>query len=455
MKIGTRLTIRYAGITAIVFLVLTLVIFFVSESNRKTAFFHDLKKEAITKANLFLDNRVDPEIMQSIYLNNRELLDEVEVAVYDTQFNLLYHDAKQIDFVKETPIMMDEILQQGEIQFVQDKYEVIGLLYSYKGEEYLITAAAYDGYGYAKQESLRNMLILLYLLGLGILIGVGYILSRSALAPVTAIVNEVEAISASRLNMRVPVVDPNDELGELSLTFNQMLDRLEKSFTAQRMFVSNISHELRTPLAALITELELALLKERSNKEYREAIDNALLDTKKIVRLSEGILNLAKTDYLPEQIKKKEVRLDELLLDARELVLKANPNYVVELNFEQLSDDDSLITVLGNSYLLKTAFVNLIENNCKFSENHTSFIQIAFGTKNAIVSFSDEGIGMSPEDVTHIFSPFYRGGNKSYAQGNGIGMTLTKKILDIHKGEIVVKSVLNHGTRYTVTIPHI
>src|SRR5699024_10024014 len=123
------------------------------------------------------------------------------------------------------------------------------------------------------------------LLGLGILIGVGYILSRSALAPVTAIVNEVEAISASRLNMRVPVVDPNDELGELSLTFNQMLDRLEKSFTAQRMFVSNISHELRTPLAALITELELALLKERSNKEYREAIDNALLDTKKIVRL--------------------------------------------------------------------------------------------------------------------------------------------------------------------------
>lgn len=102
MKIGTRLTLRYTGFTAAVFLLLVAAIYLFSERNRSNEFFRDLKKEGITKANLFLDNRVDAKTMQSIYLNNREFINEVEVAIYDTTFHLLYHDAKQIDLVKET-----------------------------------------------------------------------------------------------------------------------------------------------------------------------------------------------------------------------------------------------------------------------------------------------------------------------------------------------------------------
>jgi len=234
-----------------------------------------------------------------------------------------------------------------------------------------------------------------------------------------------------------------------------MLDRLEMAFRSQKMFVSNVSHELRTPMAALITELELALLKERKPQEYEMAINNVIQDSHRVVKLIEGLLNLAKADYLPEQIKMENSRLDELLLDARELVMKANPNYKVELIFEQEAEDDSVITVLGNSYLLTTAFVNLIENNCKFSKNQTSFIQISFWQTSSIIRFSDNGVGISDKDKPHLFTPFYRGDNRSYTDGHGIGMSLTQKIITLHHGKIEVNSQLGEGTTYTVELPHI
>ncbi|CAK7071705.1 MAG: Signal transduction histidine-protein kinase ArlS [Parabacteroides sp.] len=455
MKIRSKLAIRYTGVTAAIFLLLMLAIYLFSEQNRSSAFFRDLKKEAITKANLFFENRVDAETMQSIYLNNRDFINEVEVAIYDTTFHLLYHDAIDIDIVKETPDMIHRIVEKRSIEFLQGNFQAIGIIYDFHGKEYIITAAAYDEYGYDRLKSLRAMLIFLAFLGITILVGAGYFLARAALSPVSDIVNEVEGITASQMNKRLPVKNKKDELGELSETFNRMLERLENAFCSQKMFVSNVSHELRTPMAALIAELELATLKERSPEEYKGAIRNALQDSHKIVRLITGLLNLAKADYLPEQIKMEQVRLDELLLDAREVVLKANPDYSVVLIFEQEADDDSVLTVFGNSYLLKTAFVNLIENNCKFSLDKTSSVRISFKENISVVSFSDTGVGMSEEDLEKLFIPFYRGDNQSEVPGYGIGMTLTHKIITLHQGSILVESVKGKGTTYIVELPHI
>lgn len=455
MKIRTKLTIRYTAVTATVFLFLMGMIWFLSENNRRNVFYRDLKKEGITKANLFLQNKVDAATMQSIYMNNREFIDEVEVAVYDTDFNLLYHDAKQIDRVKETPEMIDRIIHKKSIDFFEGDYQVVGLLYSFGGKEFVITAAAFDGYGYAKLDALRNILFILWLIGLAVLAVMGYFLSKGALLPVSDIVRKVEEIKASNLDERIPVTNEKDELGELTVTFNHTLDRLEQSFDAQKMFVSNVSHELRTPMAALIGGLEVTLLKERSGETYRKAIGEALTDADKVVKLSEGLLNLARASYQPEQIKMEEVRLDELLLDARELVLKANNTYKVNLIFDEETDDDAMVTVSGNAYLLKTAFVNLMENNCKFSDDKTSSVQISFYEEKSILRFSDSGIGIPTEDMEHLFTAFHRGCNRNYAVGNGIGMALVYKIVQLHKGAIRVHSYPGEGTVFVVEFLHI
>lgn len=455
MKIRTRLTLYYMVVTATIFFLLLLIIYLFCEHYRSNAFFKNLKDEGITKANLFLQHHVDASTMQSVYMNNREFINEVEVAVYDPSFSLLYHDASQIDIIKETSEMIDRIIDEKSIEFYEGHYQAVGMVYSFEGKEYIITAAAYDGYGYENQEALKLILIILFVLGIAMLTLSGYLFARGALRPVTGIVDEVEHITGQQMSRRLPVRYEKDELGELSVTFNRMLDRLEAAFQSQAMFISNVSHELRTPLAALIAELELAVLKQRTPEVYEAAIYNALDDSRKIVRLIEGLLNLAKADYSPEQIKKSRVRLDELLMDASQTVLKANPSYLVDLVFEQESDDDNVISVWGNTYLLTTAFVNLIENNCKFSENKTSHIQIGFWNGKSIIRFSDTGVGMSEEDKKHIFRVFYRGENQQAVSGHGIGMALVQKIVNLHGGRIEVNSSAGEGTVYMVEFPHL
>ena len=266
MKIRTSLSLKYTGIIATVFLLFMVTIYYVSEHTRSSTFYHNLKSEAVTKAHLFLSNKVDAAVMQSIYLNNRNFINEVEVAIYTPGFEMLYHDAIENDIVKEDRPMIDRIMREREIEFREKDYESIGMVYNFGGREYVVTAAAYDGYGTATLRELRQTLLILFIAGLSVLFVVGYLLSWISLRPIRSIVKEAESITASQMARRLPVKNSQDELGELSIAFNDLLERLETSFNSQKMFVSNVSHELRTPLAALTAELDLALLKERKTR---------------------------------------------------------------------------------------------------------------------------------------------------------------------------------------------
>ena len=456
MKIRTKLTWQNTGVTAAVFLFCMCLIYLLSEQARSRTFFHDLKSEALTKAHLYLQNQVDAQTMQSIYLNNRKFINEVEVAVYTTDFRMLYHDAIQSDIIKEDRNMINDILRRKEIEFYIGRYQGIGMLYPFGGKDYIVTAAAYDGYGYNNLYELQQTLLILFVVGLTLLFLAGYFLARASLKPIRDIVKEAESITAQHIHKRLPVKNEKDELGELSTTFNALLERLEISFNSQKMFVSNVSHEMRTPLAALMAELALALQKERTGEQYRQAMQNVLQDARRMNKLIDGLLNLAKADYQKEQIKMQEIRLDELLLDVREFILRAHPEYHIDLLFEQEeADDDRLITVMGNLYLLNIAFSNLIENNCKYSDNKSSFIQISYWDKHTVIRLSDSGIGMSDTDKAHLFTLFYRGTQESVTEGHGIGMALSQKIIHLHQGTISVHSEEGKGTTFVVELPHI
>ena len=456
MKIRTALTLKNTVVIATIFLLCMVLIYMFSEQTREKTFFRNLKSEGITKAHLFLVDLVDAQTMQSVYLNNKQFINEVEVAVYTTDFQMLYHDAIQNDIVKETREMINDILRKKEIEFYIGKYQGIGMVYSFKGKKYIVTAAAYDGHGYANLLELQRTLVTLFIVGLSLLFAAGYLLARVSLQPIRNIANEAETITASQIDRRLPVKNEKDELGELSTAFNALLDRLEISFNSQRMFVSNVSHELRTPLSALIAELDLSLQKERTTEQYRRAMQDMLQDTRRMTRLIDGLLNLAKADYRKEEISMREVRVDELLLDVRELLLRAHPKYNIRLLFgQEEADDDRLITTTGNPYLLNIAFSNLIENNCKYSDNHSSIIQISFWDKWTVVRLSDDGIGMSDVDKQHLFTLFYRGEKEKVVEGHGIGMALSQKIILLHGGNIAVHSEQGEGTTFVVELPHV
>lgn len=450
MKIRTRLTILFTLVTATILLVFAAIILFSAKENREKEFYALLKKEAVTKANLFLNAKVNSKTLQDIYRNNRTTLNEVEVAIYNPSFQLLYHDAVDIDVVKETKPMIEEIAKNGEIQFYQKDWQVIGMTYQFQQNTYIITAAAYDGFGYIKFYNLLETCIVVFIISILVLYVAGRFFSKKAFEPIVNMTNKAKMISATNLDLRLDTNQSKDEVSELAATFNKMLNRLENSFDSQKQFVSNISHELRTPLSAIIAELELSTNKERNSEEYKIVILNTLQDAKKLVKLSNSLLDLAKANYDPSEIAFRQVRIDEVLLDARQQVQKSNPNYNIAIHFENDFEDDSQILVNGNEYLLTVAFINLFENGCKFSKDHQSLVSVSFLENKIELRFSDNGIGISPEELAHIFTPFYRGTNKIHADGNGIGLSLTKKIILLHKASISVFSKKEQGTTFIV-----
>jgi signal transduction histidine kinase len=455
MKIRTRLTLLFTLITATILLAFASIIYISAKEKREKEFYLLLRKEALTKANLFLNAKVAPQTLQDIYRNNRQILNEVEVAIYDSSYNLLYHDAVDIDFVKETPEMLNDIFQKGEIKFYQGDWQVVGIRYAFQNKNYIITAAAFDQYGYSKLNSLLKNIFVVFIISILFIYVAGLYFSKKAFDPIKEITNKVKIISATNLDLRLKSNGSKDELAELTNTFNEMLNRLENSFDAQKNFVSNISHELRTPLAAIITELELSINKERTIEEYKTAILNALKDAKKLVRISNSLLDLAKASYDPSEIVFKSVRIDEILMDARQQVQKANPEYKIDIHFENDFENDNQISVNGNEYLLKVAFANLMENGCKFSSDHQCIVSVLFNEENIKLKFTDKGIGISEDDIQNIFTPFYRGENKKFSEGTGIGLYLTQRIIQLHKGSIRVQSLRGKGTTFTIELPHI
>lgn len=454
MKIRTSLALKYTSVTAIVFLFCMLTVYCLSVKIRRNTFFHTLKSEAVTKAHLFLSRKADAETMHSVYWNNQSFIHEVEVAVYTSDGRLVYHDAVAQDRIKETPQLIREICEKKELEWNLGNDQAVGLVYLYQGTPYVVTAVAYDGYGYRNLHDLRTALLVLYVLGLLILFATGFFLSYIALKPIRLLVRETEQITASRMSRRIPMKS-HDEIGELAHTFNELLARLETSFNAQKEFVGHASHELRTPLSALTAELDLALQRERTPEQYRQALRNALGDARKMNRLITGLLDLAKTDYGTGQIRMEEIRLDELLMEVRALLLRAQPSYHIELVFAQEPEDEHELIVWGNRYLLRVALTNLMENNCKYSGNHTSFIQISFWKQSLILRFSDNGIGMSAEELRHVYTLFYRGEHHQSYEGHGIGMTLVRKIVDLHQGQISVSSEPGKGTTFILELPHV
>jgi signal transduction histidine kinase len=148
-----------------------------------------------------------------------------------------------------------------------------------------------------------------------------------------------------------------------------------------------------------------------------------------------------------------QIRIDEILWQAKRDVLKVNDNYQININFSESIDDELKLTGKGNEQLLRTALSNIIDNSCKYSGNHTAEISVTNEGNNVIMNFSDTGIGISEEELKMIFQAFYRAKSATNTKGHGIGLSLVEKIITSHNGKISVMSELSKGSTFTIILP--
>jgi signal transduction histidine kinase len=269
------------------------------------------------------------------------------------------------------------------------------------------------------------------------------------------VVKQVDKITITSLNVRVNEGNGTEEIAQLAITFNRMLERLESAFEMQRSFVSNASHELRTPLTSITGQIEVSLMKSRTREEYEAILESVLEDIKALNSLSNGLLDLAKASSDISAIAIHPLRIDEILWETREELIVRKNDYKISIQFSEPIEDEKELTVFGNDHLLKTAIVNLMDNACKFSSDKSVEIFLSVENMHFVAEFTDRGIGIDTDDMERIFQPFFRAPNAKNISGNGLGLSLTDKIIHLHHGTISIESQLNKGTIVTVRIPYL
>jgi signal transduction histidine kinase len=302
-------------------------------------------------------------------------------------------------------------------------------------------------------KNLRMILLLLTSLFLLLFYPAGWLFAARSLSPISKVVDRVEEISITSLDLRVDEGNGKDELAHLAQTFNRMLERLETAFEVQKDFISNASHELRTPLTAITGQLEVLLMKERPVKEYQEATEAVLEDIRKLNRLLDRLLLMAHASSEGATAGFSDVRIDEILWQAREEIIKHDRGYTVNIALDETISDIENLTIRGDEHLLMSAIINIMENGCKYSPDKTVRIYLTHDSGNVLVRFSDNGPGIAEDEKERIFESFYRSKLTSSVRGHGIGLSLAKKIIDIHRGEISVASTPGEGTTITLSLP--
>ena len=445
---------RFALITGSILVLFSVTIYYSSGSYRQAEFYGRLKDRSLNTARLFIEvQEVDSTLLTVINQQNVALPDE-NISIYKDG-HLVYSSTVNPPRFKNPAYVFDRIRESRIVYEQVGRREALGLLYAFDDEEYFIVSSAVDKYGLSKLNNLRLILIIGLVLCLIITVLAALFYASQALKPMSYVIHQVGQITISNLNSRVDEGNKKDEIALLGMTFNQMLERLEAAFQMQKSFVSNASHELRTPLTSISGQLEVILMKDRDVSDYREVLRSVKDDIGNLTKLSNGLLELARLSADSSEFVFSELRIDELLWEARAELLKAHPTYSVNIRFSPDIVAYDLFIISGNEPLLKSAFLNLMDNACKFSADNLVMVTLDIKQDNRVVIFKDNGIGISKEEIRRVSEPFYRSEQARSVQGYGLGLSLTYRIIEHHNGSIDIFSQLTKGSSFIVSLPSV
>ena len=279
-----------------------------------------------------------------------------------------------------------------------------------------------------------------------------YFVVNNALIPIVELNKNIKKINEDNLNSNLSIKGANDEIKELTISFNKMIAKLENAFASQKRFNSSVAHELKTPLAVIKTNIDV--LKSSNCKSLEEYDKTLAVVEKSILKMNliiETLLDIIRQENAPLN---EIVSIDEILEDiVDDLSIIANKkNIKLKLNSYNIKNK-----IKGNEIMLYRAFYNVIENSIKYNKINGSIDILCYQDLNTIeVKVIDTGSGIKEEDYDEIFKPFYRcEGINSYSKnGIGLGLSLTQSVIKLHGGEIKVKSKLNEGTEFTFILPY-
>lgn len=296
----------------------------------------------------------------------------------------------------------------------------------------------------------RHIPIVLFLFGSLLLGGIiALFVGKVIIRPMQNISNAFEALSRGDFSVKVPEDEKLDEIREMSERFNAMTYDLSHIETLRNDFVVNVSHEFKTPIASIEGYATLLQNHNLSPEKRDHYIEKILENSRRLSSLSSNILMLSKLENQETVMDKREYRLDEQIRRTILLLESEWSSKGIEFDMELPRQ-----IYYGSEPLLEQVWSNIIDNAIKHSpEGGMIHVSIEQSETHLFVTISDQGDGMSEETQKHIFEKFYQGDSSRKAEGNGLGLALVKRIVDLCKGSVKVESRLHQGAAFTVELP--
>lgn len=376
---------------------------------------------------------VNPTFIQIVNIDGKAIFKSINLQ---DDYLLIHPNNNKTSFYNTT--INTQKIRQGQFPIINKNKKTIGYL----------------TIGVSQEESssvLHNLFIVLsftYLILVFVLYLIMYYVASKAIKPVQKLIQSASQINESNISSRLPLPNNKDEIYKLATTFNDLLNRIENSIEQQKQFTADASHEMRTPLTIIKGTLEVLLRKERTREQYEKKINEVITQTDRLSYLFDQLLQLARAESNNTIIKKEKIILKEKiehLINGGDLLLNKNQiKYNIPTN----------CVVFADAALLDRILENIISNAIKYNTPNGN-ITFEWNEKSNSLLIKDEGIGISKDQQPYLFNRFYRADNSrsSEIKGNGLGLSIVKKLCELQHIKISVESAENKGTSFTLQFP--
>ena len=447
MQIKNKLSLYFTVVSAVLSLVVLLAINILFSRHTNDDFFIALKERAIVTAQVYLEaDEISDSSLQHFKTEYLNTLPSEVIGMYNSEDNPVFIAANN-SWPKH---LINRIRRRKYLQFKDKSNEAVGIRYDDNQGSFVIIASAFDKVGREHKLNLLKISVVLYLLQLLVIFLVSQWFAGKMLHPVQRINNKVKMINVTDLHLRVDEGNGRDEISTLAANFNSLLQRLETSFEMQKTFVANASHELRTPLTTIIGEIEVATAQPRERQEYENILTSILAEAEKLSGVIEGLMSLGSAENMIALQSVEEVRIDDILWELQEACKKNKPENILIIHMPSMPQDETKLCITANKHLVSIAISNVVRNAFKFSYNQPVDCTLNITAEGIQVTIKDKGIGISADVLKNLYQPFYRSKQVAAFEGQGLGLFITKKIIDLYKGTITVSSQPSSGTTVNI-----
>ncbi len=447
MKIKDRIALYFTLISTSLLFAVLCTVYFTFMKFLEADFFERLTDRTMVTAKLYLEaDEISRDALNNVRHKYLQKLNGEVTRIYDNKNRATFIGDSAQYWTNST---IDEVRKKGRLKYTDGQQQVVGIYYKDNQGDFVILASADDQGSHNRLDKLLKIMIFIFILISLIVLLLSRWIAQNMLKPLQKFMQEVKQAGSQNMEFRVEEKHNKDEINLIAKSFNHLMEELEQAFILQKTFVANASHELRTPVTRIMMNAELALSKERDHTAYEKVIASMLEDAEKMEHIITGLLALAKMDLELINSQLIPIRLDHLLLKIQS-EWKAQKNLDLKITYQNPIDPKP--EILANAVLLQIVLDNIISNAFKFSDNQQVSVVVEAAENDFLIHITDNGTGIATEEQENIFKPFYTRAKDFGRHGEGMGLYMAQKIIDLLKGEITTTNLEKGGCTFTVRL---